>query len=183
MATAKADRTAAPGEGRHKYQILPPLAPEDYAALKGNIALHGVKVPIVRDEEGTILDGFARAEIAGELGYDCPETVESGLSEADKRALVRALNLSRRQLGQAAKREVIAGQLRETPRLSNRRIARVLGSITRRSSASGRPCWEPGKFPGSTDWWAATARNDWHKPRSRPRPAATSPGQTTTSSR
>lgn len=115
MATANADRTAAFKEKLYKYQILPPLDPEEYAALKDNIALHGVKVAIVRDEEGSILDGFARAQI------------ESGMSEADKRALVRALNLSRRQLSQSGKREVIAGQLRETPKLSNRRIARVLG--------------------------------------------------------
>ena len=123
MATAD----AAPTTRADKYQILAPLDPETYDALKANIAVHGVKVPVVRDEAGLILDGFARARIAEELGYECPETVESGLSEADKRALVRALNLSRRQLGQSAKREVIAGQLRETPRLSNRRIARVLG--------------------------------------------------------
>lgn len=127
MATANTDRTAAFGKKLHKYQILPPLNPEEYAALKDNIALHGVKVAIVRDEEGSILDGFARAQIARELGCKCPETIESGMSEADKRALVRALNLSRRQLNQSAKREVIAGQLRETPKLSNRRIARVLG--------------------------------------------------------
>ena len=127
MATANADPKAAPGEASQKYRILPALDPETYDALKANIALHGVKVPIVRDEEGFILDGFARARIAGELGYECPATVETCLSEADKRALVRALNLSRRQLGQMAKREVIAGQLTETPRLSNRRIARVLG--------------------------------------------------------
>ena len=123
MATADVARTSL----TDKYQILPPLDPETYDALKANIAIHGVKVPVVRDEAGLILDGFARARIAEELGYDCPETVEVGLSEADKRALVRALNLSRRHLGASARREVIAGQLRETPRLSNRRIARVLG--------------------------------------------------------
>jgi type I restriction enzyme M protein len=123
MATVDATQTSQ----ADKYQILPPLDPETYEALKANISIHGIKVPIVKDEAGLILDGFARARIAEELGYECPESIESGLSEADKRALVRALNLSRRQLGQSAKREVIAGQLRETPRLSNRRIARVLG--------------------------------------------------------
>jgi hypothetical protein len=123
MATAAAART----NQAEKYRILPPLNPEDYAALTSNIAINGVKVPIVRDDDGYILDGFARARIAEELGYEYPETIEIGLSEADKRALVRALNLSRRQLNQAAKREIIAGQLRETPKLSNRRIGKVLG--------------------------------------------------------
>jgi hypothetical protein len=123
MATAAAART----NQAQKYRILPPLNPEDSVALKSNIAINGVKVPIVRDEDGYIRDGFARARIAEELGYECSETVETGLSEADKRALLRALNLSRRQLNQAAKREIIAGQLRETPKLSRSRIGKVLG--------------------------------------------------------
>lgn len=55
-----------------KYRILPPLDVETYAGLKANIALNGVQVPIVKDEKGFILDGFARAKIARELGYDCP---------------------------------------------------------------------------------------------------------------
>jgi site-specific DNA-methyltransferase (adenine-specific)/site-specific DNA-methyltransferase (cytosine-N4-specific) len=109
------------------YRLLPPLDPETYAGLKANIALNGVLVPIVRDQDGLILDGFARAQIAGELGYECPTAVQKGLSEPEKRSLVRALNLARRQLDQRSKRAIIADQLRETPGLSNRRIARSLG--------------------------------------------------------
>ena len=109
------------------YRLLPPLDSETYAGLKDNIALHGVLVPIVRDEAGLLLDGFARLQIAAELGYECPTVVHEGLSEPEKRSLVRALNLARRQLDQRARRAVIAEQLRETPNLSNRRIARGLG--------------------------------------------------------
>ncbi len=81
-----------------KYRLLPPLDPDTYSGLKANIALNGVQVPIVRDEKGYILDGFARAKIAKELGYECPSVTVKGLSEQEKRSQVRALNLARRQL-------------------------------------------------------------------------------------
>ena len=55
-----------------KYRLLPPLDAETYAGLKANIAINGVQVPIVRDEKGYILDGFARAKIAKELGLRMP---------------------------------------------------------------------------------------------------------------
>ena len=52
--------------------------------------MNGVQVPIVRDEKGYILDGFARAKIAKELGYELPCIVVKGLSEQEKRSQVRA---------------------------------------------------------------------------------------------
>ena len=61
-----------------KYRLLPPLDAETYAGLKANIAINGVQVPIVRDEKGYILDGFARAKIAKELGYECPSVTCEG---------------------------------------------------------------------------------------------------------
>ena len=91
-----------------KYRLLPQLDAETYAGLKANIALNGVQVPIVRDEKGYILDGFARAKIAKELGYECPSVVVKGLTEQEKRSQVRALNLARRQLDQWSKRQIIS---------------------------------------------------------------------------
>ena len=110
-----------------KYRLLPPLDTETYAGLKAKIAINGVQVPVVKDEDGYILDGFARAKIAKELGYQCPSVVVKGLSEQEKRSQVRALNLSRRQLDQRAKREIIAAELSENPRRSNRWIGKSLG--------------------------------------------------------
>ena len=110
-----------------KYALLAPVDAETYAGLKANIAINGVQVPVVKDEDGYILDGFARAKIAKELGYECPSVVVKGLSEQEKRSQVRALNLSRRQLDQRAKRQIIAAELSENPRRSNRWIAKSLG--------------------------------------------------------
>src|SRR5208337_373268 len=110
-----------------KYRLLPQLDAETYAGLKANIALNGVQVPVVKDEEGFILDGFARAQIAKELAYECPSVTVKGLTEQEKRSQVRALNLARRQLDQRAKRQIIAAELSENPRRSNRWIAKSLG--------------------------------------------------------
>jgi DNA modification methylase len=110
-----------------KYSLLAPLDPETYAGLKANIAVNGVQVPVVKDEDGYILDGFARAKIAKELGYECPSVTAEGLSEKEKRSQVRALNLSRRQLDYAAKRQIIADELKDNPDRSNRWLARSLG--------------------------------------------------------
>jgi ParB-like chromosome segregation protein Spo0J len=61
-----------------RYQFLPPLSAEEYAALKADIAANGVRVPIERDEEGEIIDGFNRAQICEELGIECPANVRTG---------------------------------------------------------------------------------------------------------
>ena len=80
---------------------LPPLSYEEFAALRDNIAVNGVLVPIMVDSDGPrrkIIDGNYRKQIADELGYECPEIVQAGLDEEEKRTLARALNLARRQL-------------------------------------------------------------------------------------
>src|SRR5271157_987949 len=110
-----------------KYRLLPQLDPETYAGLKANIAINGVQVPVVRDEKGYILDGFARAKIAKELGYECPSVVAKGLTEQEKRSQVRALNLARRHLDYHARRQVIADEMRENSARSNNWVAKSLG--------------------------------------------------------
>lgn len=69
-----------------KNRLLPPLDDETYSGLKANIALNGVQVPIVNDERGYILDGFARAMIAKELGDECPTVTVRGLNEQEKKS-------------------------------------------------------------------------------------------------
>jgi|ERR1043165_1222658 ParB-like chromosome segregation protein Spo0J len=106
---------------------LPSLSYDLFQALRNNIAVNGVLVPILVDENKRIIDGNYRKQIASELGYDCPEIVQSGLAEEEKRTLARALNLARRQLSIDEKRHLIADQLRETPDRSNRWIGKQLG--------------------------------------------------------
>jgi ParB-like chromosome segregation protein Spo0J len=111
-----------------KYQLLPPLPPEQFEALKADIAERGVVVPVLVDEFGAIIDGHNRAKACRELGInDYPVQVQSGLSEEEKRALSRQLNALRRHLNRDQVRALIADQLRETPAWSNNRIAGGLG--------------------------------------------------------
>lgn len=77
---------------------LPPLSDEECQGLRSSIAVNGVKLPILVDERKRIIDGTYRKKIADELEYACPEIIEAGLTEEEKRTLARALNLSRRQL-------------------------------------------------------------------------------------
>lgn len=111
-----------------KYQLLPPLSAEEYAALEASIVKHGVLVPVEYDEAGEIIDGHHRVAICESLGLvDWPRFVRKGLSEPDKRTLARELNVSRRHLTTAQKQAVIADQLRDTPSISSRAIAAMLG--------------------------------------------------------
>jgi len=80
------------------YQFLPRLTDEERAALRADIAERGVMVAIEVDEHGAILDGHHRAEIADELGIECPSMTRVGMSEPAKREHAIRLNLARRQL-------------------------------------------------------------------------------------
>jgi len=109
---------------------LPPLSYEEFDALRDNIAVNGVLVPILVDSDGPrrkIIDGNFRKQIANELGYECPEIVQPDMDDDEKRALARALNLARRQLTTEQKRKLIADQLEETPERSSRWVAKMLG--------------------------------------------------------
>jgi ParB-like chromosome segregation protein Spo0J len=66
----------------HRYQVMPDLLPEEYAALKADIAASKVRIPIEVDEEGNIIDGFHRKQICAELGIECPQRVLAGLTGA-----------------------------------------------------------------------------------------------------
>jgi ParB-like chromosome segregation protein Spo0J len=108
------------------YQVMPPHTPEQYEALKADIAMHGVQEPIDVDEEGQTLDGFARDRICRELGIECPKHVVQGLrTEAEKRDYAWRMNLLRRQLTPKQKRG-LAKQLRLEGK-TEKRIAEWLG--------------------------------------------------------
>jgi ParB-like chromosome segregation protein Spo0J len=110
------------------YQVMPPLSAEEYATLKADIAENGVQVPVEYDEQGNVLDGHHRIQICGELGMtNWPRLIRHGLSEEEKRRHARRLNLHRRHLDQAQRRELIEAELLETPAASDRAVAAGLG--------------------------------------------------------
>jgi len=110
------------------YQVMPNLMPEEYEALKADIAQQGVLVPIEVDEDGNILDGHHRVRACKELGIrKWPRLIRPNLSENEKRAYARKLNTLRRHLTLEQKHELIRQQLRETPEKSDNLLATLLG--------------------------------------------------------
>ena len=122
---------------------LPDLPPQEYEALKASIAQYGVLVPIIT-YHGRIIDGHQRQRACDELGIKCPAIVIDKLAPGQEGELAITLNLCRRQLTDAQKREMAAALLRETPSKSNRGIGVTVGldkntvaDVRRRLEASG----------------------------------------------
>jgi hypothetical protein len=122
---------------------MPPLSADERAALKEAVRKDGVLIAVEKDEHGNILDGYHRDEIWRELRAegvrlpDYPVVIRPGLTEAEKRAHARALNLTRRHLNREQRRQLIEDQLRETPQQSDNQIAEALG-VTDKTVAKRR---------------------------------------------
>lgn len=113
-----------------KYQVMPPLSPDEYQELHDDIKTNGVLVPVVEDENGVLIDGHHRQRIAFELGVPCPVEIIEGKSETEKRGMAFTLNLKRRHLNREQRRALIAESLKQDPQLSNREHARRAGVST-----------------------------------------------------
>jgi hypothetical protein len=124
--TASVRPPSAPATG--PYQVCPLMTPEQFEDLKFDIAQRGVVTPIDVDERGVVIDGHHRLRACHELGItNYPTFVRIGLSEVEKRTYARQANQLRRHLTPAQQRDLVAGQLRDTPHWADARIARVLG--------------------------------------------------------
>ena len=111
-----------------KYQFLPDLPPEEFAALKADIAVKGVLYAVIQDEKGHTLDGHQRERAVNELGITkYPITVIPGLTEEEKRHLALALNVKRRHLTRPQMQALIEQELKRTPDLTNNWLAEILG--------------------------------------------------------
>lgn len=114
------------------FQLLPGLAADEYAALKADIAAHGVRVPVVVDaESGVTIDGHHRVRIVDELraeGHripDYPRQVVRFADDEERAGFALAANLFRRHLTKRQRAE-LAVTLRARG-WSERRIAEALG--------------------------------------------------------
>ena len=123
----------------NKFQVMPPLTDDDFAALKADIQANGLLIPVEVDEDGNVLDGHHRVRACTELGIEWrgKGRCARGLTEAEKRSHARRLNIARRHLTGEQKRELIAQQLVDTPEQSDRAIAKALG--VRPQAVAGGP--------------------------------------------
>jgi hypothetical protein len=53
-----------------KYQLFRPLPPDQFQALEADILKRGILIPVELDEDGAILDGHHRRELARELAAE-----------------------------------------------------------------------------------------------------------------
>lgn len=89
--------------------VMPDMSEEEFEALKRSIEEDGLRHPIEITPDGTILDGHHRFKACRELGID-PETVV--VEDATIEQAIRA-NLTRRNLSDGSKREVVERYLEE----------------------------------------------------------------------
>jgi hypothetical protein len=118
-------RTA--GGGMSVFQPMPELSAEQHDALKADIVLRGIVVPIVVDQHGRILDGHNRVRISEDLGIECPREIHHVADDDEAADLAVTLNCARRHLSREQTRQVIAGEIARRPDDSDRAIARRVG--------------------------------------------------------
>ncbi len=105
-----------------------PLADDEYEALKASIAQHGIQVPVLLGQHIPIVDGINRWNIALELGItDIPVDVLQGHTAEEEHDLSLTLNISRRQLNPAQRREIVRSELWRDWGRSDHMIAAVCG--------------------------------------------------------
>lgn len=131
--------------------LLPSLQPADREALRDNIAAYGVRVPIVRDQDGNTIDGHHREAIAAELGVDCPVEVRTYDSEAAKRADALALNLARRNLTSEQRAEVRKHQIGVYLELRESGLTQAQAAAMVGATRSAAAYWEAGVSSSKTD--------------------------------
>ena len=122
-----------------KYEIMPAHTPKAYAELKASIADHGLQQALVYDEDGHLLDGFARERICGELGIPCDKKeIRRFGSEAEKLAFILSVNMPRRQFGTKEKESLIRDYLLRDVAICDNTLAKLIGGISKNTVADVR---------------------------------------------
>ncbi len=106
---------------------LPPLTPEHLASLRESISQQGIQSPVIVDQNGGVIDGFARLEICDELKIQCPRIVQQFESDEERIRVRLSLNVARRQLTSKQKRVVIESYLKGDPSIANNHLGEILG--------------------------------------------------------
>ncbi|MBM7518300.1 ParB N-terminal domain-containing protein [Nocardioides nitrophenolicus] len=109
------------------FQPMPPLTDDQMAALREDVAEHGVLVPVTVDQHGRIIDGHNRSAIADELGIPYPTITVDVADDDAAMDLAVTLNGARRHLNQEQKRALIEHELIRRPDDSDRAISRRVG--------------------------------------------------------
>lgn len=140
-------------------QMMPELPAWEYVALRQSIRQHGVIVPIVKDENGTIIDGHHRERACRELKIrDIPTITLGGLTDEQKRDHALVLNMVRRKITRKQMRAIIATELRRTPDISNRWLAEIVGTTNKTVESVRQELLSIGEIPQCDSYRAKDGR-------------------------
>jgi hypothetical protein len=141
------------------YQLFEPIKTWEFEALKSDIAVRGVLVPVEYDAvTGEVLDGHNRLKACEELGItDFPKVSREFTSDDERRLHVIVLNTYRRQLAPIKRTKWLteANQLRLDLGYPDEPV--VVPAKAKKPSASDEPD-------------ALAARQRWHRLRERIKP-------------
>ena len=118
-------------------RLLPDLPPGEYEALRESIRHYGVRVPLIVDQHGKIIDGWHRDRACRELGLYCPREVRHFHTDAERLQVAIALNSNRRHLTRNQRRELIATYLETDPRINDTHLGEIVG-VSKNTVASVR---------------------------------------------
>ncbi|MCH7685826.1 MAG: ParB N-terminal domain-containing protein, partial [Planctomycetes bacterium] len=114
--------------GTPKFQPMPDLSPDEFEVLKADIAENGLEYPVIQDEFGATLDGHQRERALAELKIrNYPVRVVGGMSEEEKWQYAIRVNVKRRHLTTAQKRQLVKQELKRTPDIANNWMAEIIG--------------------------------------------------------
>lgn len=156
------------------FQLLPALHDEEVAELRASIREHGIRVPILLDTAGNVIDGHHRQAIAAELDIDPPvQVLAPDVSDDEKRQLALTLNLARRHLTRQQRRDLVTASLTADPGLSDRSHAHRTGTDHKTVASQRRHLETTGEIPHSR---SRRSRDGRQRPAT-PREPQTAPGQ------
>ena len=138
---------------------LPPIDAELRQRLTDDIRKRGVLVPILQAEDGEVLDGRLRLEIALEYKLFCPKIIVGKLSASERADLRLCVNLYRRHLNQARFGNWSPGSSGKDPRSPTAAWASGAASITRPWAGSAGGWRLLGRFPNWIPERPPTANN------------------------
>ncbi len=116
-----------------KFQVMPSLTMDEQSQLVESIKTNGILVPIIIDNDGAIIDGHNRYEIAvklTEMGIDVgdiPVQVSDLTDDTTKRKLAYELNLQRRHLSVRDKKKAAEKMWQEFPEMSTAQMVKTTG--------------------------------------------------------
>lgn len=95
-------------EDKEYSTLIPPVSREEYESLKRDIAVNGIRVPLMINSNRVLLDGYTRLRIVRELGLSTvPCIIRDTQDRLEEQILIITVNANRRHMNTAQKAELV----------------------------------------------------------------------------